>query len=612
MEDLVGRWWDRLIRRSAYRGYPDAAVTLAELEKQAPLFFRAMGGDPALTLRTAVGAAHGARRRLLERIAGTGEQVELAWRDGQSLYLPERLDLYPRAPLNRDLYFWLMALAAQPQPPAHAAGDWLSRNAHASAACLRAMPGLAALYQRLVDALLPLRELPRQADARAQELAIRHALQHPEHAMPLPASRQPPQPVLLWLHPNPPGHGSAPAGHDVAHPDDEEASRSRDGKKRRRYRARQDTPDERQNGMLLVFRAESIFTWDEYVRVNRHTDDDDMDDNGAAAEDMNTLTVSRDSRRRASRLKFDLDLPAAAYDDIPLGSGILLPEWDYKRQRLVADHARIQPMLPRDAAPAALPERLLPMAKRLRRQFQALSPERTRKSGETSGPDIDLDRLIRFLAERRSGVAVAEPALYQAWPPGGRSMACLLLADVSLSTESWLGEAGPVIGVIRDSLLLFAEALAACGDAFGLYGFSSIRRDEVRFLLLKDFAERYDDASRGRILALRPGYYTRMGAAIRQSTRILLEQAAQRRLLLIVSDGKPNDLDHYEGRYGVEDTRQAVPEARRAGLIPFCVTVDREAGEYLPHLFGRRGYSVVHDARRLPQVLTRLYAGLTG
>lgn len=124
MEDLVGRWWDRLIRRSAYRGYPDAAVTLAELEKQAPLFFRAMGGDPALTLRTAVGAAHGARRRLLERIAGTGEQVELAWRDGQSLYLPERLDLYPHAQHNRDLYFWLMALAAQPQARGAGVAVW--------------------------------------------------------------------------------------------------------------------------------------------------------------------------------------------------------------------------------------------------------------------------------------------------------------------------------------------------------------------------------------------------------------------------------------------------------------------------------------------------------
>ena len=134
----------------------------------------------------------------------------------------------------------------------------------------------------------------------------------------------------------------------------------------------------------------------------------------------------------------------------------------------------------------------------------------------------------------------------------------------------------------------------------------------MRYLLLKDFGEPYDDAARGRILAIRPGYYTRMGAAIRQSTTILLQQPAQRRLLLIVSDGKPNDLDHYEGRYGVEDTRQAVLEARRAGLIPFCVTIDRQAGDYLPHLFGRHGYTVAHGARRLPQVLTRLYAGLTG
>ncbi|KMJ53020.1 nitric oxide reductase [Vogesella sp. EB] len=607
MEDLVGGWWDKLIRRTAYRGYPQAAVALAQIEKQAPLFFRAMGGDPALTLRTAVGTAHGARRRLLERIAGTGEQVELAWRDGQSLYLPERIDLFPDAAHNRELYFWLMALAAQPQHGDD--GDWLTRNRRATAACLAAMPGLAALYQRLVTALLPLRDTPRDAAAAAQEVAIRQALLQPEAAIVLPPCRTPPQPVLLWLHPTPP---TAPtAGADDKQTPEMEDSDSKETKKKRRYRARRDTADERKNGMLLVFRAESIFTWDEYVRVNRHTDDDDMDDAGAAAEDMNTLTISRDNRRRASRLKFDLDLPAAAYDDTPLGSGILLPEWDYKRQRLVAEHCCLKPMLPRDATPAPLPDKLQPLARRLRRQFQALSPERTRKSGEASGPDIDLDRLIRFLAEKRSGVAVAEPALYQAWPPGGRNMACLLLADLSLSTESWLGEAGQVIGVIRDSLLLFAEALSACGDAFGLYGFSSIRRDEVRYLLLKDFAERYDDTTRGRILALRPGYYTRMGAAIRQSTRILLEQPAQRRLLLIVSDGKPNDLDHYEGRYGVEDTRQAVLEAKRAGLIPFCVTVDKEAGEYLPHLFGRRGYSVVHDARRLPQVLTSLYASLT-
>ncbi|WP_024302116.1 nitric oxide reductase activation protein NorD [Pseudogulbenkiania sp. MAI-1] len=610
MEDIVGGWWDRLITRAAYRGHPQAAVSLASVTRLAPPFFRAMGGDPALVLRSTVGTEHGARRSWLERVAGIGDKVELAWSDHQALYLPEKLDLFPDAALNRALYFWLMALAAEPAPP----GDWLTRNRLATQRCLERMPGLAASYRQLVEALLALRTDPARLPAAeaAVEQAIRQALQHPEQEVVMPEVKRPPQPVPLWLHPAPPtgGEGGGVAGDTPADQDSEHKEREA-AQKRRRYRAQRIVPEDKKDGMLMVFRAESLFTWDEYVKVNRHNDEDDDEDNAAAAEDMNKLSVAADGKTRGSRLKFDLDLPAAEYDDTPLGPGLLLPEWDWKRQRLIEDHCRLLPMRPRDASPAPLPERLLPLARRLRRQFQALAPERTRKSGETSGPDIDLDRVIRFMAERQSGQAQGEPALYQAWPPGERNLACLLLADLSLSTESWVGEAGRVIDVIKDSLLLFAEALSASGDAFGLYGFSSLKRHEVRYLLLKDFAEAFDDAARGRILALRPGYYTRMGAAIRQSARILAQQPAQRRLLLIVSDGKPNDMDHYEGRYGIEDTRQAILEARRDGVTPFCVTIDREAGDYLPHLFGSRGYVVVQRAETLPQVLTALYAQLT-
>jgi nitric oxide reductase NorD protein len=165
--------------------------------------------------------------------------------------------------------------------------------------------------------------------------------------------------------------------------------------------------------------------------------------------------------------------------------------------------------------------------------------------------------------------------------------------------------------VIRDSLLLFGDALAATGDRFALYGFSSVRRDNVRFHLLKGFDERYDDRIRGRLAALKPGFYTRMGAAIRHATAILSTRRTARRLLLILTDGKPNDLDKYEGRYGIEDTRMAIIEARRLGLTPFCVTIDETAGDYLPHLFGAAGYVVVHDAAMLPRVLPSLYARLT-
>ena len=168
-----------------------------------------------------------------------------------------------------------------------------------------------------------------------------------------------------------------------------------------------------------------------------------------------------------------------------------------------------------------------------------------------------------------------------------------------------------MIDVIKDSLMLFSEALGATGDQFGLYGFSSRRRDHIRFHRIKDFGEKYGPVPRGRIAALRPGYYTRMGAAIRHASSLLARQRNALRLLLILSDGKPNDLDHYEGRYGIEDTRMALIEARNMGLRPFCVTIDKEGAGYLPHLFGPAGYTVIRKPEELPSRLPLLYAQLT-
>nr|WP_203525795.1 nitric oxide reductase [Crenobacter caeni] len=591
-----------MIRRVARRSYPQAAVTLEQVERLAPVFFRALGGSSALTLKSAVGSQHGARRRFIERIAGIGERAEFAWADDHSFFLPATMDAFASPDLNRDVYLWLIALLAFDGGEA----SWFERNVLASRRVLAALPGFVPLYRRLVAAHLAQRA-PAPAPAAAFEHALRRQLTDTAAALawsgPVPAH----EPVPLWLHPSAPAEGAAAAPRSAQ---DNAGGKSQDGKRRRRYRTRRETPDERCNGMLLVFRAESIFTWDEYVKVNRHQDEDDGDSCASAAEDMDRLTLA-DGTTKAGRLRFDLDLPAAAYDDTPLGPGILLPEWHWRQQRLVPAHCHLKPMYPASVVAQPLPEHLRRTARSLRRQFQALAPERQRRSGEMDGPQIDLDRLIAFLSERRHGNVNAEPALYQAWPRAARSLACLTLADLSLSTESWAGSAGRVIDVIRDSLLLFGEALDACGDAFGVYGFSSIRRSEVRYLLLKDFSGPWDDLARGRIMALRPGYYTRLGAAIRHSASILAGQPAARKLLLILSDGKPNDLDHYEGRYGIEDTRQAVLEARRAGLVPFCVTVDAEGSEYLPHLFGANGYVVVTDPRRLPAVLTRLYSTLT-
>lgn len=611
MEEQVGALWHRLITRAARRDHPAAAVELAEVRQPVALLFRALGGAPGLQVKPATETAHGARRRLLERIAGQGRHVELAWRDAETLRLPGRIAWFAERELNRELYLWLAALAATAPPDG---GDWLQRNAAASTALLARCPGLRPRYTRLLQAHLADRPAPEgmRADDAAGERAIRAALRTPEaRHPPLPAARTPPAPVPLWLHPEPP----VPATLQPAPADPEDdaagdgASRDVEGNKRRRGE-RVAAPQGR--GGLLAFRLESLFTRAEYASVDRSTEDGTDPDAREALEDLDLLSLARDRKRTAARLRFDLDLPPEAYDDIRLGPGIPLPEWDYRSGLLQADHCRLQPLLARDAPPQALPGHLRHQARRLRAMFELMKPQRVWQGARPDGCEIDINAVIAHTAARRQGREPDDAGLFRDFRNAARDLSCLLLADLSLSTDAHINDRQRVIDVIRDSLYLFSEALAATGDRFALYGFSSRHRDHVRFHTLKGFGESYSDTVRGRIAALRPGYYTRMGAAIRHATNLLQKEPAGDRLLLLLTDGKPNDLDRYEGRYGIEDTRQAIHAARQRGVRPFCVTVDRKARDYLPYLFGNTGWMLVRNAGELPARLPLLYARLTG
>ena len=218
---------------------------------------------------------------------------------------------------------------------------------------------------------------------------------------------------------------------------------------------------------------------------------------------------------------------------------------------------------------------------------------------------------MRAYDDRHTGHEAGSDGGYLSCERRERDLCCLVLADLSLSTDTWVSDEQRVIDVIRDSLWLFSEALGATGDPFGLYGFSSRRREHIRFHRIKGFDEKIDDRIRGRIGALKPGFYTRMGAAIRYATQILAKRPEALRLLMILSDGKPNDVDHYEGRYGIEDTRMSLNAARQEGVRPFCVTIDKEGQGYLPHLFGPSGYTILRNPAELPARLPGLYAQLT-
>jgi nitric oxide reductase NorD protein len=607
MEEWVGYKWHEYITRQALGEFPEYAVTLKDEARVLGILFRALGGDPALSLVTAEPRHFRVRRRFLHKLAGTHRKFELAWRDHQNLRLPERIALFPSATLNRELYLWLAALAASPEPDSN---DWFQANQAMVQGVLERWPGLEAVYQRLVSEALRWRptpeSLPSQAESRREQV-IRQALIHPGSVTVLPDAGTDPWPVILWLYP------ALSNGKTSGQAFGDEDNQSRPGglsKKHKRRQAERVESFDRDQGLML-FRLESLFSWAEFIPVDRAGDDTEEDDAESVADDMDMISVSSDRRETSSSIKFDLDLPSEENDDLRLGPGIHLPEWDWRSQSYREKFCCLQPMLARDAQPGELPQHLRRTGKRLQRQFSALKPLRQWQNRQTEGDELDLDACLERAVQHRQGRGEIDQKLFRRCLQSQRDLACLVLADISLSTETHINNQQRVIDVAQDGLLLLSEALQASRDPFAVFAFSSRRRDHIRFHHIKSFEESYNSTIRGRIQALKPGYYTRMGAAIRQSINLLKVRHEHQKILLLLTDGKPNDLDLYEGRYGIEDTRMAVQEAHKAGITPFCVTIDDEASDYLPYIFGSNHFVVIRDPAQLPLQLPKLYLNLT-
>lgn len=609
LEEIVGSTWHRFITKRADKQFPQAIVYLHEVRHTAGIFFRALGGEGGLRVENATDSAVHARRSILQRIAGLGDKTQYAWRDEETLRLPESIALFPTKQLNTDLYLWLTALSVITIEQ----GDWISRNQYRTLKTLELWPGLTSRYQQLLQTHLQQRPEPSSLAEREakQEQAIRASLVNSTENISLEYANRPPQPVPLWLHPSPPEiefNNTKPA-EEADNSEQAQAKQNQKKQQKRKQGNRTDMPEG--NDGLMSFRLESLWSWGEYSKVDRTSTEDEDDDAMQTAEDMDNITVAQDGETTASKIKLDLDLPASQYDDIVLGEGIPIDEWDYKKQILQRDHCRIIPMTSRDVEATELPKKLQSQARKIRRQFEILRPQRRWLSRQSEGTELDLESYINFLSDRKHGHVNNDTPVYRELRNETRDLSCLLLADLSLSTDAYISNTSQVIDVIRDALYLFSEALSVTGDRFALHGFSSRNRSHVRFYNIKGFDDNYDNDIRGHINAVRPGYYTRMGAAIRYATQLLEQEATSQKLLLILTDGKPNDLDKYEGRYGIEDTRQAILEAEKKGLQPFCVTIDEKAEDYLPYLFGKNAYILIKKIEDLPVKLASLYLRLT-
>ncbi|HST59916.1 MAG TPA: VWA domain-containing protein, partial [Longimicrobium sp.] len=283
------------------------------------------------------------------------------------------------------------------------------------------------------------------------------------------------------------------------------------------------------------------------------------------------------------------------------------PEWNSREGRYVQRAVWVRPReaVEGDGAwPAAVLAAHGALVRRLRERFERLRAQRARLMRQRDGEELDLDACVRAIADRATGHSI-DDRLYVAVRPARRGLAIALLVDISGSTSEHV-EGMRIIDIEKVAVLLTGEALDALGDLYAVLAFSGVGPGDVRVRTLKDFGERNGGRVRARIAALEPEGFTRMGAAVRHATALLARQPAGHRLLLILSDGKPNDQDHYQDRYAVEDSRQAILEARAVGVHPFCLTVDRKASGYLTRIFGEPGHMILRRADQLPLALVKV------
>jgi nitric oxide reductase NorD protein len=383
----------------------------------------------------------------------------------------------------------------------------------------------------------------------------------------------------------------------------------------RRPEVRQPNPDEddEKQGAWMVQTAQPHEQAEDPVGMQRPTD---RDETAAAEEFADSLSELPEARLvathgRPKEVFLSDDVPpslamrcSAASTDSEL-LRFQYPEWDY-RAGVYQEPGTTVRLLPSQEGPQDWVNRTLDqyrsMLDLVRRRFEMLRVQPVRLRKQLEGEEVDLEAYIDSYSDFKAGLPMAQ-ALYQTCRPIKRDMSMLLLIDISGSTDGWISANKRVIDIEREALLLVSIALQNMVSPYSMVAFSGEGPHHVTVRTVKSFDEPYNNQVASRIAALEPEHYTRAGAALRHATTLLMRQSSRQRLLLLLSDGKPNDIDDYEGRYGVEDMRQAVIEAKIQGVHPFCLTIDRQAANYLPAIFGAHQYALLPKPELLPTVL---------
>ena len=577
MDEKVGKLWDKYLTKKVSRLYEEEQVFFSDNSRSLKIFYHLLGGDKGKELHVTDKRSIKTSRTLLEKISGAGKTFFLAWQDEKGIYLPASLAYFPLKQQNEMHYYWLIAMLSKVNINSK---NMINQNRKTADLLIEKYSGFREFYDY------------------SQEFLTKNYLELSEHQYPNP----------LYIYPS-----LSNSNKLLDFDEEEEVQREQEKQNKNETlnmkKKAEQIDDKKETDGLLLFLPESLMSLLEQVNVDRQENDSFDEDALYNAEDLDEITLGQKDANLSSRLKMNLDISSESVEDYPLGKGHFIDEWDYKKECYLKNYVCIKPFVSTNIKPIKLPQQLVKMMKKIQSELDLMELDRIKRDNLPYGDEINIDSWIDYKGhQNRSN---HPQRFFESYEKKTRDIATLILADVSLSTEAGITQEIRVIDMIKDSLMVFSESLYRLHDRFAIYTFSSIKNTKVNFHIIKNFKERYNDLIRGRIDAVKPEYYTRMGASIRESAKILDKQQSKNKLLLILSDGKPNDVDRYDGRYGIEDTKKAIEEVKKKGITPFCITIDVDAKEYLPYLFGRNAFVVIRDAKKLPKVLPEIYMNLT-
>ncbi|RLA10967.1 MAG: VWA domain-containing protein [Gammaproteobacteria bacterium] len=299
-------------------------------------------------------------------------------------------------------------------------------------------------------------------------------------------------------------------------------------------------------------------------------------------------------------------------------------EWDYQVQLARPDWATVIEHRQPKGNPDLMDEILTrhkPVAARIKHMIDAMQPQGVvRRRGYEEGEELDLNAAVRAMIDIRRGV-MPDPRISIRITRHVRDLAIVVLMDLSESTNEKIGdisegdegfdEAPSILSLTREATGLLSWAIDAIGDTFAVHGFASNGRHDVQYYRFKDFNQSYDDDAKSRLAGMRGGLSTRMGAAMRHAGAHLQQQHATKRLVLLVTDGEPADIDERDPQYLRHDAKKAVEDLAMQGVYTYCLTLDPEADRYVARIFGENNYSIVDNVERLPEKLPMVFSALT-